>query len=64
MGKILPQKRTRDTTKNKLLQIQVGVNLIRCLEVCYSWEEEEYAQIEQEHIHTHKSLWDHVEQLR
>ena len=51
-------------TKNKLLQIQVGVNLIRCLEGYSSSEEEEYAQINQEHIQLHKRLWDHVEQLR
>ena len=47
-----------------MLQVQVGVNLIRCLEGYSSWEEEEYAQIDQEHIQLHKILWDHVEQLR
>ena len=47
-----------------MLQIQVGVNLIRCLKRYSSWEEEEYAQIDQEHIQRHKSLWDHVKQLR
>ena len=49
MGKILPKKWTRDAPKNKLLQIQVGVNLIICLEGYCSWEEEEYAQLDQEH---------------
>ena len=47
-----------------MLQIQVGVNFIRCLEVYYAWEEEEYAQIYQEHIKLHNNLWDHVKQLR
>ena len=60
MGEILPKKWTMRYTKNKLLQIQLGVNLIRCLEGYSYWEEEEYAQIGQEHIQLHKSLWDHV----
>ena len=34
------------------------------MEVYYSWEEEEYAQIDQEHIQLHKSLWDNVKQQR
>ena len=51
-------------TRNKLLQIQIGVNFIRYMEGFYSWEEEEYTQIDQEHIQLHKRLWDHVEKLR
>ena len=47
-----------------MLQIQVGVNLIVCLKRYSSWEEEEYAQIDHEHIQLHNRLWDHVEQLR
>ena len=39
MGKILPQKMEMRYTRNKLLQIQIGVNLIRCLEGSSSWEE-------------------------
>ena len=49
MGKILPKKWTRDAPKNKLLQTQVGVNLIRFLEGYSSWEEDEYAQLDKEH---------------
>ena len=51
-------------TKKTLLQIQVCVNLIIFLEVYYSFEEEEYAQIDKEHIDLHKSLWDHVKKMR
>ena len=51
-------------TKGKLLQIQVGVNFFRCMEGYSSWEEEEYAQISWVHIQMHKSLWDHLKQLR
>ena len=47
-------------TRNKLLQIQVGVKLIICLEEYSSWEEEEYAQLDQEHKQLHNRLWDHV----
>ena len=39
------------------------MNLIRFLEGYSSWEDEEYSQIDQEHLQLHKRLWDHVEQL-
>ena len=64
MGKILPKKWTMRYTKNKLLQIQVGVNLIRCMEGYYSWEEYESAQLDQEHSQMHNRFRDHVEQLK
>ena len=64
MGKILPKKWTLRYARNKMLQIQVSVNLIRYLEEFYSCKEEEYAQIDHEHIQLHNRLWDHVEQLR
>ena len=49
MGNILPKKWTMRYTKNKLLQIQVGVNLVMCMEGFSSWEEDEYAQLNHEH---------------
>ena len=51
-------------TRNKPLQIQVGMKLIRCLEGFSSWEEEEYGDLDQEHKQLHNRLWYHVEQLR
>ena len=50
-------------TRNKMLQIQVGVNLIRCMERSSSWEEEKYTQLDKKHIQLRNRLWDRVEQL-
>ena len=64
MGKILPKKWTMRYTKNKLVQIQLVVNLIRFLEGFSSWGEEEYSQLDQEHKKLYNRFSDHVEQLR
>ena len=37
-------------TINKVLQIQVGVNLIRCMEGSYSWEEEVVALMSRSYV--------------
>ena len=38
-GENPPSKKDMKYTKNKLLQTQVGVNLIRCMEESSSWEQ-------------------------